>query len=97
MTCAIYGSGKALELLLHFVLIFDFPKAYKSFIDMDTLLHQKTIMETPSSIILQSKDDLLGPKITLLGMEKEFHSRDGKGNELMCYVPQQPGGVERSS
>ena len=85
MTCAIHGSGKTLELLLHFVLLFKFLKVDKSFIDMDTLLHHKNDYgNTLLSIILQSKDDLLGPKITLLGVEKEFHSRDEKGNELMC-------------
>ena len=63
MTCAIYGSGKALELLLHFVLIFDFLKAYKSFIDMDTLLHQKNDYgNTLLSIILQYKVTFSYPK-----------------------------------
>ena len=85
MTCAIHGSGKRLELLLNFVLLFDFLKVDNSFIDMDTILHHKNDYgNTLLSFILQSKDDLLGPKITLLGMEKEFHSRDGNVDRLMC-------------
>ena len=82
MTSAIHGSGKTLELLLNFALLF---KVDNSSFSMDTMLHHKNEYgNTLLSLILQSKDDLLVPKMIVLGMEKEFHSRDGKGDGLMC-------------
>ena len=98
-TCAIYGSGKALELLLHFMLFFKFLKVNKSFIDMDTLLHQKNdygntllsltyppVQRWPSRT--QDNPPWDGKGVSL---------ERWKGKQADVLFPQQPGGVERSS
>ena len=86
MTSATYSSGKALELLLHFLSMFYYTSGENSPIDMDHVLHHRNAYgNTLLSLVLQHKDALQVPKSILLGMEREFHSRDDRDDMTHCF------------
>ena len=88
MTSAIHGSRKALELLLYFVSVFRLSRV-DSATTIDQILHHRNEYgNTLLSIVLQHKDDLQVPKIVLLSMENDFHSRSGHESELKCCFHQ---------
>ena len=85
MTAATHSSRKTLELLLYFLSVFQFIHVDNGAIDMDHILHHRNEYgNTLLSLVLQHKDALQVPKIVLLGMENEFHSRQGQGHDLTC-------------
>ena len=89
MTAATYGSRETLELLLHFVSVFEAFSADDERIDMGKILHHRNMYgNTLLSLILQHKDALQVPKIILLGMESAFHVRAGQGDDLTCCFHQ---------
>ena len=69
MTAATYGSRKTLELLLHYISVFEAFSADNDKFDMSKILHHRNAYgNTLLSIVLQHKDALQVPKIVLLGM-----------------------------
>ena len=86
MTAAIHGSRKALELLLHFVSVFRLSQVDSATTVEEVLHHRNEYGNTLLSLVLQHKDDLQVPKIVLLSMENDFHSRSGHASELKrCF------------
>ena len=77
MTSAIHGSRKALELLLYFLSVFRLSQVDSATTVEEVLHHRNEYGNTLLSLVLQHKDDLQVPKIVLLSMENDFHSRSG--------------------
>ena len=89
MTSAIHSSNKTLELLLHFLSVFQLFPVDNETLNMDRILHHRNAYgNTLLSLVLQHKDALQVPKIILLGMEIKFHSGDGREDELVCCFHQ---------
>ena len=86
MTSATYSSRKTLELLLYFLSVFQFIQGDDETLDLDHILHHRNEYgNTLLSLVLQHKDALHVPKIVLLGMENEFHSREGQEDLTFCF------------
>ena len=98
MTAATHSSHKTLQLLLNYLSLFPLFQADdkdSETVNMDRILHHRNAYgNTILSLVLQHKDDLQIPKIILLGMENDFHSKEGESDDLACcfYKHLKPSG-----